>query len=232
MKSRSLCLLCVMLFLYLVPGFTFACKNPVDWVGWKTPTDFYSYQVTYRGACGFLGLDCCTKSIMRRRVEVGIGAPQWQLDSVWKPNGCGGTPMLQGDQDNWRVACNVHDIMYATVPPDGTDDEEWRRYADQALMLNMAHICQNIWPVASPGLGGCFDGARHTYKVERNFGRAAFDTAQKASKKYAISGSRKALSSISADDYRALKKYVDDAMIRWPLIGTSWNAGRGFMNPD
>lgn len=203
-----------------------ACKPGISWDGWTTPTQLYTYRITSKYSCGFMGLGCCDGQVNKYKVPVGLGVPTWDYTSERKPNGCSG-PMIKGDKEVWRVACNIHDIMYSTRPPEGTDEELWRKHADLALMFNMAKICQDIWPAGSPGLGGCFDGVKNTYNYLQvlGLGKESYDKNQR----WANNNDKPRLSQANFD---AIVRYNNELLERWPVFGTSFDAGRGLQNPE
>ncbi len=141
---------------------------------------------------------------------------------------CSG-PMFQGDKDNWEPACYIHDVMYATLPPAGKENA-WKDYADKALAINMCKICQDIWPEGSPGLGGCFDGARNSYNVLKSgwAGIIAKDEAKTAFQNGQRFAKDRCMPRMTEDEYKKITAYIDAHWI--PDFGTSWEPGPGIFN--
>ena len=156
--------------------------------------------------------NCGSKKTQKARSKalhllVGLNVDPKKYDN-WKTDGCSG-PMIKGDKTNWFSACMVHDYIWEFIPPPGKK-AEWKELGDRALKINAAWICKQMWPKGSPGLGGCFDGARNTYNHLINFGAESYESNQ-----------QRASYTLTQQQYDAYKKYIDANDV--PDFGTDWN---------
>ncbi|MEM1324652.1 MAG: hypothetical protein AAGI23_01800 [Bacteroidota bacterium] len=200
----------------------FPCKGSVMSNGSFDRTEMYTYQILFY----------CTAELRdKKTLLIGLGNNKERVDYYYdeaKPNGCS-TPkwvdptgekyIVNGDNDNWQAACNVHDWMYSTLPPKGKESE-WKAYADRALKINAASICQQIWAAGSPGLGGCFDGAKNMHNWLRNaegaitsMSQEAYDSGQNKAKENEIR--------LELDEYNKIINYINANDV--PTFFTSWN---------
>lgn len=158
-----------------------------------------------------------------RSLAVGIGVQFDERARLRNLDGCSG-PLLQGDKENWRTPCELHDIMYSLLPPMNVSDADWQLLADEMLKVNMTSICQKMWPSASPGLGGCFDGARSSFNFLRNgFGKPSYDKNQAWAR--GKDGMEPPLTRV---EYQVVRNYLDRHPV--PHFGTDWDQGGGVYN--
>ncbi|MBI2212924.1 MAG: hypothetical protein HYU52_04695 [Acidobacteria bacterium] len=205
--------------------------NFIESPGYSDLGEIYTYKMTPFENCGFVGLDCCaskTQATSAKHVPIGAGFPGWDLRLAWQPDGC--SAGADYDKALWKTACNVHDLMYGTLPPENVSADDWRYYCDRALLFNEITICQELWPRGSPGLGGCFDSARSSYNIlyVLGFGRDAFNNGQNFASTHSGLYNPKRL---SLDDYNKIKNYIDEKNKTFPVFGTEGDPGPGVLNP-
>ena len=203
-----------------------SCEGNVIALNSKQVNDMYAYQVHF---------DCKneTKPETKLLIGLGINVDKSYYYTTSKPDGCsipdlpGGKKIIAKDKKRWEAACNIHDWMYSTLAPEGKE-KEWKKYADKALKINAAAICQEVWPNNIIKQGGCFDGARNMYNWLRN-GEASPIDAFNTTRSFE-SGQQRAEDNeiqLSLTDYNTIVDYIKQNDV--PDIGILWRPSKGVL---